>query len=225
MNHVSAGGRLVLRVAGGRVVLRALAPVWLEGDWAVPVLAGSGALDAGAGALELATPSGPLRCEAHLSVGDGGLLLLRPGPGDTSAAVAGAASTPLPLQRRQDVRGPLSLPLRGAVLGRAGAPGEHDEAVDTTFEGVTWSVSAGGLGAALSAADVPLPPGARLYVELELPAGPLVPAVLAVAQRREAHLHAGFLDIAPADRERLVRLVFAEERRRLAQRHGRGDLP
>lgn len=202
---VPAGSRLVLHAAGGPIVVRVLREVTLREDaFSIPVLACVSALLAGGGPADLPTPAGVVRCEAHLVLEDG-RIMLRSGQG-----VGGQLEL---RQRREDVRGPVSLPLRGAVLrGRAG-----DDPGEAGFEGVTGTISAGGLSAEVQP-DLQVPSGSRLYVELELPDGPLVPAVLAVVERSGESLRAQFVDISPADRERLVKLVFAEERRRLATR-------
>ena len=202
---VPAGSRLVLHAAGGPVILRVLREITLHEDgFSIPVMASLAALQAGGGAADVPTAGGVVRCEAHLVLEDG-RMLLRSGQG---------AGQSLMQQRREDVRGPVTLPLRGAVLrGLAG-----DEPGEAGFEGVTGTISAGGLSAEVQPTDLRVPCGSRLYVELELPEGPLVPAVLAVVEQSGDSLRAQFVDISPADRERLVRLVFAEERHRLATR-------
>ena len=113
MATVSFGGRLVLVTGGRRVVLRALGEAVLADAWEVPVLAEVGALGAPSGRLELVTEDGEQDMPAHL-VFEGDRLLLRAGAPDSVA--------PVLLQRRDDVRGRLPLPVRGAVLG-GGGPG------------------------------------------------------------------------------------------------------
>jgi hypothetical protein len=67
----------------------------------------------------------------------------------------------------------------------------------------------------------------RLFLELELPEGPIVPAVVSLVGIRPFgvygcldELRGSFEDISAADRERLVKLVFERERRALRLRNG-----
>lgn len=231
MSVIPAGGRLALRSGPTTVSLRVLEDTSLDGDWRIPVLAGARALEVAGGEVELPGDGGVLRCTAHLALEDGRLVLRRDD---------GSERAPVLLQRRRDVRGPVHLPVRGTVLGNR----DGDEPEEAAFEGVTLSVSAGGLAVQLmpdmaavleSAPPRPSHPGGtattRLYLELELPNGPLVPAVVSLVRVQPHGLHGhldavrgAFLDIAAADRERLVGLVFAEERRMLARR-SRGGGP
>jgi hypothetical protein len=203
MTIIAAGSRLVLRTAAGPVPLRALAEVELTGLWSMPVLAPLRALADGDGVLEAATDAGTLSTAAHLRMRDG-VLELRPGTADAPAL----------LQRRNDVRGRLSLPLRATAADAAAQRAFSDGVV----EGVTLDVSAGGLGVDLHPRSGTTPYGSRLYLELSLPDHRLVPSVVSVVELSDRKLHGRFVDIAPADREQLVRLVFIEQRRRLAAR-------
>ena len=190
MTTIARGSRLVLRTGSGPVPLRTLAEVRLVGRWAVPVLAPHRALGDGDGVLEAATPAGALSLAAHLRLRDGVLELC---PGSTDA--------PALRQRRQDVRGRLSLPLRATAADAAAQRVFSDGVV----EGVTLDVSAGGVGVDLHPRSGSTPYGSRLYLELS-----------------DRKLHGRFVDIAAADREHLVRLVFVEQRRALAERRRSG---
>ena len=157
--------------------------------------------------LEAATPAGALSLAAHLRLRDG-VLELCPGTADAPAL----------RQRRQDVRGRLSLPLRATAADAAAQRVFSDGVV----EGVTLDVSAGGVGVDLHPRSGSTPYGSRLYLELSLPDHRLVPAVLSVVELSDRKLHGRFVDIAAADREHLVRLVFVEQRRALAERRRSG---
>jgi hypothetical protein len=203
MASVSAGSRLVLRTSTGSVSLRALRDVELQGRWSVPVLAPLRALSDGDGVLEMSTGTGLFSVAAHLRLEDG-VLELCPGTG----------SAPALMQRRQDIRGRVSLPVRAAALDAAAERVLADQVV----EGVTLDVSGGGVGVDLHPRSDSTPYGARLYVEISLSEGVLMPAVVAVVELSDRRLHGRFVDIAPIDRERLVRLVFEEQRRELNAR-------
>jgi hypothetical protein len=203
MAIVPAGSRLVLRTDHGTASLRTLRDVELVGQWSVPVLAPLRALEDGDGVLEVGTDTGWFSAAAHLRLADGVLEVCQ-----------GASSTPALLQRRQDVRGRMSLPLRAAAVDAAAEQVFADEVV----EGVTLDVSAGGVGVDLHPRSGRTPYGSRLYLELSLPQGSLVPAVVAVVELADRRLHGRFVDIAAVDRERLVRMVFEEQRRDLAAR-------
>lgn len=205
MTRVSTGARLVLRTDNGSVTLRALRDVQLEGRWTVPVLAPLRALQGGDGVVEIATDTGLFSAPAHLRVRDGVLDL-----------ALGSTDTPALLQRRDDVRGRIAVPLRAVAADRA-AEQAWGQAV---LEGVTIDISAGGLSADLHPRSASAPRGARLYLELTLPDGTLVPAVVSVVQVADRRLHGRFVDIAPADSERLARLVFQLQRQELAGRTG-----
>jgi hypothetical protein len=195
----------VLRTTNGPITLRALREVSLEGRWAVPVLAPLRALQDGDGVVEIVTDTGLYSGSAHLRVADGVLELL-----------PGAADAPTLLQRRGDVRGGITLPLR-AVAADGAAQRVLGAAI---LEGVTLDVSAGGLSADLHPRSTPTPRGARLYLELTLPSGEVMPAVVSVVHVEDRRLHARFVDVAAADTERLARLVFEHQRLALAARAG-----
>lgn len=203
MAVVAAGSGLVLRVGANRVVLRALREVELEGDWSIPVLASAPALTWGGGMVEMVTEDGVTAFDAHLAVA-GGTLVLRPG----------AAAQQLAVQRRQDVRAPIVLPLRGVVVSGQGRSGLDQ----VGMQGATITVSGGGIEAGVDLTAPRLPVGTAVFMELSLPEGILVPAVLAVVEHRPRRVRGRFVDIAAADRERLVRMVFEQERRSLAGR-------
>jgi hypothetical protein len=208
MAIIRAGSRLVLRTTGGAVPLRALDDAELTGRWSVRVLAPLRALADGDGVLEATTATGVVSVAAHLRIREGVLELC-----------PGTAAAPVLLQRRGDVRGRLALPLRATAADAAAERAFSDAVV----EGVTLDVSAGGLGVDLHPRSGPTPYGSRLYLELSLPGGRLVPSVLSVVELSDRRLHGRFADIAPIDREYLVRLVFAEQRRELAARRERAN--
>jgi len=203
MATVPLGGRMVLRSDSGAIALRALRETELTGAWQVPVLAPLSALSAGEGVLELATPSGLFSAPVHVRA-----------DGDTLVLVPGRRGEPAIQQRRIDVRGRLTLPLRAAAADAA-----TERALgDLVLEGVTLDVSAGGVGVDLHPRSGDALAGTRLYLELTLPDSSLVPAVVAVVQVADRRLHARFVDLAPVDREHLVRLVFEQQRADLAAR-------
>lgn len=206
MTHVGRGSRLALRLDGRRVHLRALADLDLSGDWSLPVLALAPSLSDADGHVDVVTDSGVVTFVARL-VHDVEGLVLRPVGGLPAVRV----------QRREDVRGSLALPLRAAVLDARA----RVDLADLAFHGATVTVSAGGVSVdpgETGRGVEQLPVGARLFLEIELPDDVLVPAVVALVQTGASGLRGAFVDIAAADRERLVRLVFAEQRRELASR-------
>lgn len=205
MGSVVAGSRLVLRTPTGAVTLRALDTVDLTDGWCLPVLAPIKALTDSVGVLEIPHVDGVLQVAAYLVMTDG-RLELRPGS-------PGPDARPVLQQRRGDVRGAVELAVRGAALDTA----QGEEPTEVALEGSTLSVSAGGILAELADGTV-APVGARLYLELELPDTGLVPCVVTVIESVPGRLRARFVDIAPIDRERLVRLVFVEQRRQAAAR-------
>ena len=234
MVTVAAGARLVLHTECGAVPLRALARTDLSRSWELPVLAPAQALRPGACTVEVPTAEGLLTLRVRLLPGDGGLVL----------QATGDAVVEL---RREDVRGPVELPVRAALDRRPGpAPAVAD------FGGVTTSLSAGGAVLRLAGGRLPAEPGTRLLLELDVPGSP---STVAGGTRRAAGTGTGiltgtgavtatgvvsasavvvapggpdcmrvrFAEIVPRDRELLVRLVFAEERRLLASRRAAGD--
>lgn len=221
MTHVGRGSRLALRLGDRLVQLRALADVDLDGDWQVPVLALVPGVQDATGDVEVVTGDGVVTLCGRLVHDDGGLVL-RPG-GSVVPLPGQRPEQHVEEQRREDVRGGVELPVRAAVLD----PRTRSDLADLAFDGATVDVSAGGLRLDPgddSAKD--LPAGARLFVEVELPDDRLVPAVLGLVAPGTDAVHGRFVDIAAADRERLVRLVFAEQRRLLAaRRRARGGLP
>lgn len=219
MVTVAAGDRLVLRTsAGGTLAVRALHATELVGPWQVRVLAPVGRVAAVTGVLELAGPAGgTVRLPARLAVADGALVLEAGCAGEPTGTLTALEGR----QRRDDVRGEVHLPVRVAAL---------DARAEEALRGVvagghTLDVSAGGARIGLSGPARPPAPGARLYLEVELPDGELAPAVVAVVATApltggDLAVHVRFVDLAPLDRERFVRLVFEAERRLLAQRRG-----
>jgi hypothetical protein len=235
MVTIASGSRLVLRTPEGPVAARSLAEADLSGSWCVPVLVDADVLVARAmpespsprpaavtgpqsdrhpaisGVAEFSTDAGPVRRDADLVPGLGSLILRR-------AALRVAA---LSEQRREHVRGPLSLPVRGALLSTPAIHGPRDGARRggrPVLTGETTDVSAGGLGVRLSGLPASLTRGDRVYLELQLPNGELAPAVAMVLERDGDRLRTELVDVSALDRERLVRLVFALQRKHLARR-------
>jgi hypothetical protein len=212
MVAVASGDRVVLRTDDGYVALRVLRGAELVGSWQVHVLALVGRDRGAAGTLELARDGGGVvRLPARLGVVDGALVL--------QSGHAQAPTGPLVSddgeQRRDDVRGELHLPVRAAALdGQA----EHAFGGRVVL-GHTLDVSAGGARLDLPGLAATLDEGCRLYLEGELPDGQLAPAVVSVVCHEPGGpVRVRFVDVAPIDRERLVRLVFEAERRLLAER-------
>lgn len=207
MATVAAGTRLVLRTADRTVPLRVLRDVPVEGEWTVPVLAPADpGLEGLAGRVDLPTERGMLSVSAHLTL-DGDGLRLRPGSG-----------TPLLVQRRNDVRADVRLPVQAVSEQEVRLRPVEADTIEPTLSGLTVSLSAGGLGLRVEG-EQPLPRRAgRFYAELTLPGDRLVPVILDAVDADAGLLRARFERIAPGDREALVRLVFEQQRKELAAR-------
>jgi hypothetical protein len=221
MASVAAGSKLLVHGDRSPLTLRSLRVVELDGGWSVPVLGDVAALQAaglttGTAVVEFPTDQGPVRLHAELVQADGRFVL----------RAAGLRVAALVEQRRENVRGVVQLPLRGSVLvtaststrsqARSGA-GDEEDGVRVDLEGITETVSGGGISAELTGASG-VDPGAKIYVELAMPGGDLAPAVMTVLEHDGPLVRASFVDISPLDRERLVRLVFARQRVELAER-------
>jgi PilZ domain len=214
MVAVSAGDRVVLRTAGGQVALRVLRSADLVGAWRLHVLAPAGRAGTVAGVLEVAGQAGgTVRLPARLAIAEDGLVLEAGRAGEPTGTLA----DPDEGQRRQDVRGELHLPVRVAALDGRGEQALRGGVVG----GHTLDVSAGGARLDLPGLRTPPCAGARLYVELTLPGEALAPAVVEVVGSAGGAVQVRFLDLAPADRDRLAGLVFQAERRLLAERRRR----
>jgi hypothetical protein len=208
MITVTAGDRLVVTTDEGPVAVRVLRDADLVGPWRVDVLAPLGHARPRGGVLEIAHDGEVHRLPVRLALVDGALVLCA-GRGPVPPAA------PPPEQRREDVRGELHLPVRSTALD-AGAEAAFAGGV---VNGHTVDVSGGGARLDLRGLRRAVPAGARFYAEFELPGGALAPVVLGTVQHPwPGPLHARFLDVAPADRERLVRLVFEAERSLLLER-------
>jgi hypothetical protein len=216
MVAVAPGDRVVLRTDDGYVALRVLEGGELVGAWRLHVLALAGHLVGHvrprSGVLELATGAGPVvRLPARLAVVDGAVVL-QAGRSRTPTGVAPSADVP---QRRVDVRAEVHLPIRAAAVDGRGEGVLHG----AVLGGHTLDVSAGGARLDLPGLGGRLADGCRLYTEIELPGGQLAPAVVTVVRHAPpGPAQVRFLDVAPVDRERIVRLVFEAERRLLAER-------
>jgi hypothetical protein len=215
MVAVGPGDRVVLRTDDGYVTLRVLRGGELVGPWCFDVLAPVGRARPTAGVLELTDPrGGVVRLPARLALVDGALVL----QAGRVEAPTGTALSETGEQRRDDVRAELHLPVRVAALD-----GRGEEALrGAVLAGHTLDVSAGGARLDLPDLERPLRAGCRLYVEAELPDGELAPSVVTVVRHEQAGpAQVRFVDLAPLDRERFVRLVFEAERRLLAERRAR----
>jgi hypothetical protein len=219
MTTVAAGSKLVVHGPDSPVVLRVLREAQLVGGWSVAVLGDVAALQASGVTgtpvlVEFPTESGMLGLDAEIVHADGTFLLRAPG----------LRAAALVEQRRENVRALVRLPLRGTVLA-AQAPATRAQANQdiayggpgVALAGITESVSGGGISLALEGADE-VAPGATIYLEIGMPGGDLAPAVLTVLDQDGMVLRARFVDISPLDRERLVRLVFTQQRAELAER-------
>jgi hypothetical protein len=225
MTSVAAGSRLLMHGTRSPVVLRSLRDVQLEGGWSVAVLGDLAALQAagvtGRSALvEFPTENGPLRLDAEVVQADNGFVLRAPGL--QPAAIVE--------QRRENVRAPVRLPLRGTVLAPASTATRSQACEDIAagtdggalLTGTTATVSGGGISLELRGI-AGLDAGTTIYVELGLPGGDLAPAVLTVLDQHGHTVRARFVDISPLDRERLVRLVFTRQRAELAERRQQAE--
>jgi PilZ domain len=215
MVAVRAGDRVVLRTDDGYVTLRALRAQELVGPWRLPVLVLLAQWRPTTGTLELARDGGGvIRLPARIALVDGALTLL--------AGHGAPAPPPESLlsgeQRRGNVRGELHLPLRATAVDARGDDVLHGGVLG----GHTLDVSAGGARVDLPDLGCRLPNGVRLYLEIEMPGGQLAPVVVTVVRSEGGGVvQVRFDDIAPVDREQLVRLVFEAERRLLAERRAR----
>ncbi len=215
MAHLPAGTRVVLHGEQGSTLLRTLEAVDLGGAFEVAVMGDAGS-QVRTGRVEITVPQGVLTVPARLDDDGPGLVLRSTGELPSQ-----------PEQRRDNVRAALTLPVRAAVLDDArpdalGGPGARVqdlvEVPGAVLTGVTTSVSGGGVALLLQAAPAGIGPQDRLYLEIELAPDQLVAALCRVVQIRRDALRLSFLDITAADVERLVRAVFAEQRRALAAR-------
>jgi c-di-GMP-binding flagellar brake protein YcgR len=106
-------------------------------------------------------------------------------------------SQPELVQRRRHVRADLVLELDICI----------DEEADEWVGGFTLDISGGGLRVLV---PTPLPVDARVRVAVDLPTGGSIEApARVVSQRDDGVVALEFDDIIPADRERLIRAVFA----------------
>ncbi len=128
------------------------------------------------------------------------------------------------MQRRDDVRGVVDLPLRGTATSGPAVGGLRGELPGVALHGHTVDISAGGLRAevqldAAGGGMHELPEGLRdLFVELDSAGARPIGAVLRVVRLRSGLLGARFLIISPADRDYVASLVFAQQRAILANR-------
>jgi c-di-GMP-binding flagellar brake protein YcgR len=81
---------------------------------------------------------------------------------------------------------------------------------DAATSGVTLDISGGGLRAVIEA---PVGPGELVHFSLDLPDGPPVEGIARVIDQRDDCVAFELHEIVPADRERMIRTVFASYRR------------
>jgi hypothetical protein len=119
------------------------------------------------------------------------------------------SAEPVLFQRREHARAELVLELDVWPPSPGGQPVE-------AVSGVTLDVSGGGLRAVI---PYEFEPGALVRIAVDLPDGMPVEALArVVAQRDEGVVAFKFYDIVPADRERLIKAVFASYRKSAAVR-------
>lgn len=223
MAATKVGTRIVVKGRSGRLMLRALRAIELEGGWAVPVMAdlaalASAGIQAGDVEIDVLTDRGSVCLDAELVHSDGMFLVRAPGLRTASITE----------QRRENVRAAVSMPVRGTILTARRGPGEqvsrHDGPTGPrhVLEGTTRTVSATGMSVVFGALPAGAQEGTRLYLEFTMPGGDVAPAVATVVQRQPVSggvlARVRFLDISPLDSERLVRIVFARQRAELAER-------
>lgn len=221
MSALTAGTAVVLRTAQGRPLrVRVLGSAELSGDWSAPVMVPAAASGVVRGVLELAGPLGLLRVDAELVQDGAGAVLRAPataeaGAGRPDSSRQVSAREALLVQRRSHVRAPVRLTVRAIVLDGTGTDGDQE------LSGHSTDLSGAGLALAWDEGSRPRPPEAsqRLYLELSLPLGDPVAAVVEVVASSREGVQARFVDLAPIDRERLIALVFQVQRRYLARRN------
>lgn len=222
MSSLTPGSVVLLHTGQPRPLrVRVLAPVELSGDWSVPVMVAAQEVGAVSGALEVPGPQGVGRVAAQL-VRDVSGAVLRAAP-----VRVGSAAVPL-VQRREQVRAPVRLVVRGMLL-----PEGLDRVSDLAdgeaeLSGHSSDLSGSGLALRWDCGAPTDPPGLgrRLYLELDMPQGhqrrgALVQVVAEVVASGPAGVQVRFVDLAPIDRERLIALVFQVQRSELARRGSR----
>lgn len=205
---IPRGTRLTVQHAHGSVVVRTCSDVVVDGPWHVAVLAENPVTTLPEAWVELATAQGvvqlPVRLDhaAHhlvLSGGRGRLSVIK--------------------QRRSDVRGLVQVTVHAAQ-----ASDGPDFFIGPIASGQTVDLSAGGLRAILPSLPAGIAvQGAGAYVELTLPDESIVQAVGSVVHYERGTWQVHFERIESGAAERLARLVFAAERRMLAERARRAD--
>ena len=154
------------------------------------------------------TPSGLLTLPARV-VDDGSGMVLALG-----------APTP-PTQRRNEVRGELELTIQVTLP----APIDRPELGMQVVRGRTRNISAGGMLATLDIGTSDrVEPGTVLSIDVELPEGGRLPVKLNVIAVGNFGLRGSFIDIPHAHAERFAKLVFAQERAKLAARSRRVEV-
>ena len=231
MAVVVAGSRVLLRTAKGVRALRTLQDVAVDpesGTW--PGSSRSSrdvaALALGPGTADLPTPDGILQVQVIIEGQGGGLACAPSAPPASrccSAAATSAARSPSRCAAALLPDGPLTTrpaPLTGDGAGRATSRGRRSTPPAAASRHTSRASS-------LDAASATARPaaGARCASARGSTWSSTCPtaaarsaAVAVVVLQRGALLRVRFHDIAPADRERLVRLVFARHRDDLRER-------
>jgi hypothetical protein len=135
-------------------------------------------------------------------------------------------------QRREYVRAPVRLAVRGMVLPDGVEMLSQIDDGEAELSGHSSGLSGAGLAlhwdhdGSSCAPSVAPAPGRRLYLELSMPTGhqrrgALVQTVAEVVASGPDGVQVRFVDLAPIDRERLIALVFQVQRRELARRDSR----
>lgn len=200
------GTRLTVHHGQGSVVVRTCADVVIDGPWHVVVLAEAPVPTLADAWVELTTGHGVAAIPVRLDVAADGMVL------------SGGRATVV-RQRRSDVRGAVQVRVHAAQ-----ASDGPDFFVGPIVSGETVDLSAGGLRAVLPNLPAGIAvEGAATYVELTLPDDSVVQALGSVVRYERGTWQVHFHRIDPGAADRLARLVFAAERRMLAERARRAD--
>jgi len=210
---IAAGSTVTLVAAGRRVPLKVVSPARIRGDAGrasttcrISVIGPTEAISVGVGEVELVTASGVVRLPGRV-VDDGRLTLLVGAPGPVT-------------QRRREVRGDVQLPI---VVTLPTRPDQPDQGL-RVVRGRTRNLSAGGFLATLDAGTGrTVDPGDVVQIEIQLPDGAVVATRVTVVELTHFGLRAAFTALDTASTDRIARVVFAQERERLAARRRDAD--
>lgn len=155
--------------------------------------------------VEWTDESGPRTVHARV-LGDAGLRI--------PALILELTGQPQGIQRRDNVRLPVSLGLTVWEIV------DDDEDEPPPVIGSVYDLSGGGMQARIPRR---LHIGDRFWVRFELPERGVVETEAVVRRHIAGDVYGlEFVDIAPADRERIIRTIFSIMRQQLARRSGRG---